>query len=342
MSPVVSTASTPVGEKTHGRLTRTALFLGLMTIVALAAPSYAAEIPRPRLTLETEATQYPTESLANAEEGTAIVELAIAVDGSVTEATLLQSAGHPRLDDASVIVARRMKLSTPPMRNGVPTAARVPAAIVWKLPLLPATKYMPADLIGGTTIQPGDIVRPPRPLPGNRGTQADYPRLSLQNDEAGRVTLFGLIGPDGAIADARIAGSSGFKRLDDAALKLVQRFRYEPATLNGIPASVWAIQNISFKFQGEEIHNCYGTAAITAFQRRQREAPGEEIPRYERWTLIDEKGEIEESLILTTRGWMSLSPPLLAVMREAAGRFPVRGRPARCWVYDGVDPMMDG
>ncbi len=49
---------------------------------------------------------YPPESIKNKEEGTVSLEFTINADGSVSDVRVAKSSGYPRLDDASVEVAR--------------------------------------------------------------------------------------------------------------------------------------------------------------------------------------------------------------------------------------------
>ena len=56
-----------------------------------------------------------------------------------------------------------------------------------------------------------------------------YPRLSRRRGEEGRVLLQLLISADGSFAEIRVAQSSGNRRLDDAAVKTIERVgRAEP------------------------------------------------------------------------------------------------------------------
>jgi TonB family protein len=77
---------------------------------------------------------------------------------------------------------------------------------------------------------------PRRPVPITSlamGT-SDYPLLSVMNNEQGRVVLDFEVAPDGSVVDMKIANSSGFARLDGAALDVAkQHWRYNPVMLDG-------------------------------------------------------------------------------------------------------------
>jgi protein TonB len=66
-----------------------------------------------------------------------------------------------------------------------------------------------------------------------------YPRQSKRMGEQGTVVLRVLIGLQGTTEKAEIRTSSGFVRLDQAALETVQRWRYVPGKRNGSPEAMW-------------------------------------------------------------------------------------------------------
>ena len=57
--------------------------------------------------------------------------------------------------------------------------------------------------------------------------------------EEGTVIVRVLIGVQGGAEKAELRASSGYQRLDDAALETVQRWRYVPGTRNGVVAAMW-------------------------------------------------------------------------------------------------------
>lgn len=73
-----------------------------------------------------------------------------------------------------------------------------------------------------------------------------YPPLSRRLREEGKVVLRVLIEADGSAARAEIRSSSGYERLDQAALQTVLRWRYVPARRNGLPEAMWFNVPINF------------------------------------------------------------------------------------------------
>ena len=66
-----------------------------------------------------------------------------------------------------------------------------------------------------------------------------YPSISRRLNEQGKTTVRVLIGADGQPQRAEISKSSGFSRLDDAALATVMRWRYVPGKRGGVPEPMW-------------------------------------------------------------------------------------------------------
>lgn len=73
-----------------------------------------------------------------------------------------------------------------------------------------------------------------------------YPAISRRLNEQGLVVLRVLIGTDGLPQKVEVKQSSGFERLDQAAVKTVTRWRFVPGTRNGVPEAMWHLQPINF------------------------------------------------------------------------------------------------
>ena len=66
-----------------------------------------------------------------------------------------------------------------------------------------------------------------------------YPSISRRLNEQGKTTVRVLIGTDGLPQRAEVSKSSGFSRLDDAALATVMRWRYVPGKRGGVAEAMW-------------------------------------------------------------------------------------------------------
>jgi periplasmic protein TonB len=97
-------------------------------------PFVARTSPRvdPKHPLKIGEDYYPDASKRANEEGRCIVNVTIEADGIISNATLQQSSGFPRLDDACLkaVMGQRM---IPATENGKPVATTVGMPIVWKL-----------------------------------------------------------------------------------------------------------------------------------------------------------------------------------------------------------------
>jgi protein TonB len=84
-----------------------------------------------------------------------------------------------------------------------------------------------------------------------RRFQPDYPPTSRRLGEEGSVILQVLVGADGKVQEGKIKTSSGFSRLDEAALKHALRaWRFTPGTEDGAPVTVWHSVKVTFKIEG--------------------------------------------------------------------------------------------
>ena len=74
----------------------------------------------------------------------------------------------------------------------------------------------------------------------------EYPRMSRQRNEQGKVVVNVFIGTDGLAQKAEIKASSGFERLDAAALATVKAWRYVPGKRGGVAEAMWFAVPINF------------------------------------------------------------------------------------------------
>lgn len=73
-----------------------------------------------------------------------------------------------------------------------------------------------------------------------------YPPLSRRLGEQGKVLVRVLIGVDGVPKNAELRQSSGFDRLDQAALNTVLKWRYVPGKRGGVAEEMWFNVPINF------------------------------------------------------------------------------------------------
>ena len=137
----------------------------------------------------------------------------------------------PSIGPTEVIPLQPPELTLPP--DDLPTADTVRATIVENPSgsALPEPRRMPAS------------TDPRHPL-----TQPAYPTASIRFGEEGTVTVEVRVGPDGRVLESRLQRSSGFPRLDAAALEEARRvWRLKPATVDGVPVEAWHAVRVSFR-----------------------------------------------------------------------------------------------
>jgi protein TonB len=92
-----------------------------------------------------------------------------------------------------------------------------------------------------------------RTLPSTQGrgariTQPEYPPASRRAGEEGTVQLQVFVLESGRAGEVKVAKSSGFPKLDEAAIKEVQRnWRFVPGKEDGKPVSMWHTFAVTFR-----------------------------------------------------------------------------------------------
>ncbi|HEY9063584.1 MAG TPA: energy transducer TonB [Burkholderiaceae bacterium] len=146
------------------------------------------------------------------------------------------------------------KLTPTPVIAAAPSPA--PAAFVVPAP-------PPEPVVVETPAPPAPVVAapaPPAPPPPPKIIPAsavqyleppplEYPRLSRRSNESGRVMVRVYIDTAGLPRTVQVNQSSGFVRLDDAAVAAVQKARFKPYTENGQPIAGWALIPLDFNLE---------------------------------------------------------------------------------------------
>jgi periplasmic protein TonB len=97
--------------------------------------------------------------------------------------------------------------------------------------------------------QPAPVARTaPKSDPRRPLSQPEYPPSSRRAGEAGTVILEVYVLETGRVGEAKVKQSSGFPRLDEAAVREVKRsWRLVPGTENGKPVPMWGQFAVTFK-----------------------------------------------------------------------------------------------
>lgn len=91
---------------------------------------------------------------------------------------------------------------------------------------------------------------PPRQNPRRPLIEPSYPAQSKRLGEEGATVLRLYIDEDGGVADAQVSKSSGFPRLDEAAVKHAKRsWRFLPGMEDGKPVAMWYEFRVVWKIE---------------------------------------------------------------------------------------------
>jgi protein TonB len=154
------------------------------------------------------------------------------------------------------VAAKPLKQETRPEVKAAPTPP-LPTPTPEPAPVVAAAAPTPAPApaaIAATTVAPAPAA-PPAParieLPSSdaaylNNPKPSYPALSRRLGEQGKVVVRVLIGVDGTAQQAEIRSSSGYDRLDQAALATVRSWRYVPGRRNGMAEAMWFNVPINF------------------------------------------------------------------------------------------------
>ena len=145
----------------------------------------------------------------------------------------------PRPVDKPVAEPLAPSVPNPPtVEPEAPVAAPAASAPATAAPVKPAAAPAPPA--------PPKIELPSSNAKHLNNTPPPYPPLSQRLNEQGTVVVNAQIGTDGTASQATIRTSSGYHRLDSAALQAVLRWRYVPGKRNGQAEAMFYDIAISF------------------------------------------------------------------------------------------------
>jgi protein TonB len=133
---------------------------------------------------------------------------------------------------------------TAPQQKTPPPVAK--AAAVAPAPRQPVTRAAPANS--------AKITEPSTELPsadaaGLNNKAPAYPMLSRKRKEQGTVWLLLLVSKEGLVKELKLKKTSGFDRLDQAALQAVKKWQFQPARKQGQPIDYWYELPLKFSLQ---------------------------------------------------------------------------------------------
>ena len=148
---------------------------------------------------------------------------------------------------APAVVRKAETLPPPPMPLAIADPTPAPQAPVG---VVAAPKAL-APITAPVAATPAPVAAPKVELPSSdadylQNPKPAYPAMSKRLGEQGKVVVRVLIGVDGLVQKAEIRQSSGFERLDQAALMTAQRWRYVPGKRGGVAEAMWFNVPINF------------------------------------------------------------------------------------------------
>lgn len=129
-----------------------------------------------------------------------------------------------------------------------PAPATAPTGTLDPEPTAPATPTPAptAAQASATTDAPAAIVMPSSSAAYLNNPRPSYPSISRRMGEQGKVMLRVFVNAQGQPEQIQIQQSSGFDRLDKAAVDAVRRWKFTPGSRNGVAEAMWNIVPINF------------------------------------------------------------------------------------------------
>jgi len=160
----------------------------------------------------------------------------------------------------AAVTAKKTNVQPPAQPQAQPLAIADPTPPISPVPSSNAQtgSMTPADTAAVAPVMPTAPPAPPSAptaaavqLPSSDATYLQnpkpaYPPLSKRLGEQGKVTVRVLIAADGVPQKTELRQSSGFERLDQAALVTVMKWRYVPGKRNGVAEDMWFNVPINF------------------------------------------------------------------------------------------------
>lgn len=153
-------------------------------------------------------------------------------------------APAPKVPQPKTVAPRPTPLPPAPQPVAIADTTPAPAAPTGVSTPQPPAPPVAAPVAATPPAPPAPPAPPKVELPSSdadylQNPKPAYPAISKRLGEQGKVVLRVLIGADGLPQKAEIKQSSGFDRLDQAALTTVMRWRYVPGKRGGIPETMW-------------------------------------------------------------------------------------------------------
>ncbi len=170
-------------------------------------------------------------------------------------------------------------------------------------------------------------------------TQEDYPLVSVTLKEEGTVSLDVVVKEDGSVGDVQVTKSSGFPRLDLAAVEMVQkRWVYKPVTVRGRAVTCRTQVNVVWRLNSDPPPVPVGSPLI-ALRMDLADYPEESRQSREQGTVvlmvvIAEDGSIPAANIVQSSGFARLDAASVALLKSKFHPVPAQlaGKPVKTFL----------
>ncbi|MBI1907565.1 MAG: energy transducer TonB [Rhodocyclales bacterium] len=132
-----------------------------------------------------------------------------------------------------------VRQASPAPQPAADVAAEPASVATSAAPLAAATAPAPPALVEARF--DADYLRNPAPV---------YPPMSRRRGEQGKVLVLVAVTPDGLAGEVSLRESSGYPRLDEAALKAVRGWRFVPARRGEAAVATSVVVPITFRLEG--------------------------------------------------------------------------------------------
>jgi len=134
----------------------------------------------------------------------------------------------------------------PPKFEAPPPSAVIPVDIAVEAPIESGDSSINTKNTVKAAAPPATV--PPRSNPRRPVTQPEYPPTSKRLGEVGTVVMLLTVDESGKVIEAQVDKSSGYERLDQAALEEAKRnWRLLPGTVGGKPTTMKYKFAVTFK-----------------------------------------------------------------------------------------------
>jgi protein TonB len=137
-----------------------------------------------------------------------------------------------------------------------------PDVVMPKAPDLDFVKTPPVEITAGEGIGAGAVIPEPAKQPVLTGADIDpryasyfqptYPPDEIRESRTGRVTVRVLIGTDGRVKDIEKVSAPSEPFWESTRRQALSKWRFKPATRDGVPYETWKTMNVSFVLNQEQ------------------------------------------------------------------------------------------